>query len=39
MDDPETVSVKPDDVRICTANTITAEALQAYILGLEYPER
>jgi hypothetical protein len=33
------VSVKPDDVRICTANTITAEALQAYILGLEYPER
>lgn len=34
MDDPETVSVKPDDVRICTANTLTAEALQAYILGL-----
>jgi hypothetical protein len=39
MDDPETVSVKPDDVRICTANTITAEALQAYLMGLDYPER
>lgn len=33
LDDPETVSVKPDDVRICTDNTLTAEALQAYILG------
>jgi hypothetical protein len=39
MDDPETVSVKPDDVRICTANTLTAEALQAYLMGLDYPER
>lgn len=32
---PEVVTVLPDDVRICTDNTLTAEALQAYILGLE----
>ena len=38
LDDPETVSVKPDDVRICTDNTLTAEALQAYILGLQKPK-
>lgn len=30
-----TVSVTPDDVRICTANTLTAEAGQAFALGLE----
>lgn len=36
---PEVVTVLPDDVRICTDNTLTAEALQAYILGLERPER
>lgn len=36
---PEIVTVLPDDVRICTANTLTAEALQAYVLGLERPER
>ena len=30
-----TVAVTPDDVRICTANTLTAEALQGFVLGLE----
>lgn len=35
LDDPDTVSVTPDDVRICTTNTITAEALRAFVLGLE----
>lgn len=32
---PETVSVLPDDVRICTNNTILAEELRAFVLGLE----
>lgn len=32
---PETVTVLPDDVRICTDNTIKAEAWRDYILGLE----
>lgn len=32
---PEVVSVLPDDVRICTDNTILAEELRALILSLE----
>lgn len=32
---PEVVTVLPDDVRICTTNTILAEEWRAFILGLE----
>jgi hypothetical protein len=36
---PEVVSVLPDDVRICTDNTILAEELRALILSLEARNR
>jgi hypothetical protein len=36
---PEVVSVLPDDVRICTDNTILAEELRALILSLEVRNR
>lgn len=36
---PEVVSVLPDDVRICTDNTILAEELRALILSLEARSR
>jgi hypothetical protein len=32
---PELVTVLPDDVRICTANTFLAEGLRDFVLGLE----
>jgi hypothetical protein len=35
MDVPVTVSVIPEDVRICTENTIKAEAWRELLLGLE----
>lgn len=36
---PDVVSVYPDDVRICTDNTILAEELRALILSLEARNR
>jgi hypothetical protein len=32
---PELVTVLPDDVRICTDNTLIAEGLRDFVLGLE----
>jgi hypothetical protein len=32
---PELVTVLPDDVRICSANTFLAEGLRDFVLGLE----